>query len=41
VKAIAQQIPGARYVETASGHFLLHRTPEVFLETVLPFLQGS
>jgi pimeloyl-ACP methyl ester carboxylesterase len=41
VKAIAQQIPGARYVETASGHFMPHQTPELFLETVLPFLQES
>ncbi len=41
VKAIAQQIPGARYVEVASGHFMPHQTPELFLETVLPFLQES
>jgi pimeloyl-ACP methyl ester carboxylesterase len=39
VEAIARQIPGARYVETASGHFMPHQTPELFLETVLPFLQ--
>ena len=41
VEAIARQIPGARYVETASGHFMPHQTPELFLETVLPFLQKS
>lgn len=41
VKAIAQQIAGARYVEAASGHFMPHQTPELFLETVLPFLQDS
>jgi 3-oxoadipate enol-lactonase len=41
VELIAWQIPGARYVETASGHFMPHQTPELFLETVLPFLQES
>ena len=41
VKLIAEQIPGARYVEVASGHFMPHQTPELFLETVLPFLQES
>jgi 3-oxoadipate enol-lactonase len=41
VESIARQIPGARYVETASGHFMPHQTPELFLETVLPFLQES
>lgn len=41
VEAIARQIPGARYLETASGHFMPHQTPELFLDTVLPFLQES
>jgi 3-oxoadipate enol-lactonase len=41
VKLIAERIPGARYVEVASGHFMPHQTPELFLETVLPFLQES
>jgi 3-oxoadipate enol-lactonase len=41
VEAIARHIPGARYVEAASGHFMPHQTPELFLETVLPFLQAS
>jgi 3-oxoadipate enol-lactonase len=40
-KALAGLIPGARYVEIASGHFMPHQTPELFLETVLPFLQGG
>ena len=38
VKLIAQQIRGAEYVEAASGHFMPHQTPELFIETVLPFL---
>lgn len=40
VKLIAQEIPWAQYVEVASGHFMPHQTPELFLETVLPFLQA-
>jgi pimeloyl-ACP methyl ester carboxylesterase len=38
VKEIARQIPGAQYVEAASGHFMPHQTPELFTELVLPFL---
>jgi 3-oxoadipate enol-lactonase len=41
VEPIARQIPKARYMETASGHFMPHQTPELFVETVLPFLQES
>jgi 3-oxoadipate enol-lactonase len=41
VEPIARQIPGARYIEAASGHFMPHQTPKLFLETVLPFLQES
>lgn len=41
VEPIARQIPGARYVEVASGHFMPHQTPELFVDTALPFLQGA
>jgi 3-oxoadipate enol-lactonase len=41
IEPIARQIPGARYIEAASGHFMPHQTPKLFLETVLPFLQES
>jgi 3-oxoadipate enol-lactonase len=41
VKLIADQIPGARYIEIASGHFMPHQTPELFIKTVLPFLRES
>lgn len=41
VELIARQIPGALCVETASGHFMPHQPPELFLETALPFLQES
>lgn len=40
VEPIARAIPGARYVEVASGHFMPHQTPELFVETALPFLQA-
>lgn len=38
IEGIAKEIPGARYVETESGHFMAVQTPELYLETVLPFL---
>jgi 3-oxoadipate enol-lactonase len=41
VEAIARQIPNARYVEIASGHFMPHQTPDLCIETVLPFLLES
>ncbi|MGE3536875.1 MAG: alpha/beta fold hydrolase [Candidatus Tectimicrobiota bacterium] len=41
VEPIARAIPGARYVEVASGHFMPHQTPELFAETALAFLQSS
>jgi len=41
VEPIARAIPGARYLETASGHFMPHQTPELFVDTVLPFLQEA
>jgi 3-oxoadipate enol-lactonase len=41
VEAIACQIPHARYIEIASGHFMPHQTPDLCIETVLPFLKES
>jgi 3-oxoadipate enol-lactonase len=41
VEAIAQQIPQARCIEVESGHFMPHQTPELFLDTVVPFLRAS
>ncbi len=41
VEPIAREIPGATYLEVASGHFMPHQTPELFLDTVLPFLQAQ
>ena len=41
IEPIARAIPGARYIETDSGHFMAVQTPELWLETVLPFLTGA
>lgn len=41
VEPIARAIPGARYIEVASGHFMPHQTPALFVETILPFLQAA
>jgi len=38
IEPIAKAIPGARYIETDSGHFMAVQTPELYLATVLPFL---
>jgi 3-oxoadipate enol-lactonase len=38
VKALAERIPGARYVEADSGHFMHVQSPELFAEVVVPFL---
>ena len=37
-KAVAGAIPGSRYVEAETGHFMAVQTPELFLELTLPFL---
>jgi 3-oxoadipate enol-lactonase len=35
---VAAQIPGARYVEAISGHFMAIETPDLFTELAIPFL---
>jgi 3-oxoadipate enol-lactonase len=37
---VAGQIPGAKYVEASSGHFMAVETPELFADLALPFLLG-
>jgi 3-oxoadipate enol-lactonase len=39
VHAIACQIPGARYVEAESAHFMPVQSPELFAQHVVPFLR--
>jgi 3-oxoadipate enol-lactonase len=41
IEAIAAMIPGSRYIEIDSGHFMAVQTPERLLEQVLPFLKGQ
>ena len=41
VKELATKIPGARYVECDSGHFMHVQAPELFAELVVPFLVGK
>jgi 3-oxoadipate enol-lactonase len=38
VQALAKLIPGARYVEADSGHFMHVQTPGLFAERAVPFL---
>jgi 3-oxoadipate enol-lactonase len=38
---VAGQIPGARYVEASSGHFMAVETPELFADLAVPFLKGA
>jgi len=38
VAKIAASIPGAKYVEASSGHFMVVETPDLFVELALPFL---
>jgi 3-oxoadipate enol-lactonase len=41
VAKVAAQIPGAKYVEASSGHFMAVETPDVFVDLALPFLRGG
>ncbi|PYN85123.1 MAG: alpha/beta hydrolase [Candidatus Rokuibacteriota bacterium] len=38
---VAAQIPGAKYVEASSGHFMAIETPELFAELAVPFLTAG
>jgi len=38
---VAGQIPGARYVEASSGHFMAVETPDLFNELAIPFLRSG
>lgn len=41
VAKVAAQIPGAKYVEASSGHFMAVETPDLFVDLALPFLRGG
>jgi len=41
VAKVAAAIPGARYVEANTGHFMAVETPDLFTELAVPFLKGA
>jgi 3-oxoadipate enol-lactonase len=41
VEELSKQIPGAHYVEADSGHFMHAQSPELFAQTVIPFLRHA
>jgi 3-oxoadipate enol-lactonase len=41
VAKTAALIPGAKYVEATSGHFMAVETPDLFVELAVPFLNGA
>ena len=41
VAKVTAQIPGAKYVEAESGHFMAVETPGLFGELAVPFLRGG
>jgi 3-oxoadipate enol-lactonase len=38
---VASQIPGAKYVEASSGHFMAVESPDLFAELAVPFLTSG
>jgi 3-oxoadipate enol-lactonase len=41
VKELSTLIPGASYVEADSGHFMHAQSPDLFAQTVIPFLRKA
>jgi hypothetical protein len=41
VAKVAGQIPGAKYVEAWTGHFMVVESPDLFAEMAVPFLKGA
>jgi len=41
VTKVGSQIPGAKYIEASSGHFMAVETPELFVELAAPFLTAG
>ena len=40
-RSLSKLIPGVRYVEAESGHFMHVQTPELFTQLAMPFLRGE
>jgi 3-oxoadipate enol-lactonase len=41
VTKVVAQIPGAKYVEAGSGHFMAVETPDMFVDLAVPFLTAG
>ena len=39
-QSVAQALAGAKYIEAETGHFMHLETPQLFVDTVLPFFKG-
>ena len=37
---VAHALPGSKYIEADTGHFMALQTPQLFVDTVLPFFKG-
>ncbi len=38
---VVAQIPGAKYIEASSGHFMAVETPDLFVDLAVPFLTSG
>ena len=39
-KAVADAIPGARYIEVATGHYMAAQTPDLIFDCINEFLRS-
>lgn len=39
-QSVAKALAGSKYLEAATGHFMHLETPQLFVDTVVPFLKG-
>jgi 3-oxoadipate enol-lactonase len=39
-RRVAEALPGCAYVEADTGHFMALQTPQLFVDTVLPFFKS-
>ncbi len=40
-QSVAKALPGSTYVEAETGHFMHLETPQLFVDTVVPFFKGQ
>ena len=39
-QSVAKALPGSQYLEAETGHFMHLETPQLFVDTVVPFFKG-